>query len=466
MTIDRCAMRPLLGALCLLIALNIVTMHVSPPQSIVRGLANVGTHSSSGVTLLRTIAVPAHSIALAVDAPAGRVVVLSQGPRNTTKGDAPTGHASVSILDATTGRLLRTTTLGPASYIGEPFYANNSPPLDSEQGIASSLVVDEYTGHVFVLQLDASIPSSTEIGIAPTSGRIRILDVMTGRIIRTVSADKTPLGLIVDTRSGRLFVPSMSPSIRMFSTTTGALARVIPATPAVHQGAPMVDARRGHVLVKGMIRPRPGRDGVIVIDATTGRVIRVVQLSTPSACGPSLVFDEGTNHLIAAIGEPRVAMRAQVLDGATGQVLRDEALPTVDGAGGNCPIVLAADASTSRAFVYEAPAYTGGTSDVGVLDTRDGRIVSTIPTGFGESTSISLAIDHRTGRAFVVDTNTPDVTTTFDKLTVLDTRSGRVLQTMTLGQGPPVVAVDERTKRVFVVNGADSTVSVLDASHA
>jgi len=101
-----------------------------------------------------------------------------------------------------------------------------------------------------------------------------------------------------------------------------------------------------------------------------------------------------------------------------------------------------------------------------VLDTRDGRIVSTIPTGFGESTSISLAIDHRTGRAFVVDTNTPDVTTTFDKLTVLDTRSGRVLQTMTLGQGPPVVAVDERTKRVFVVNGADSTVSVLDASHA
>lgn len=47
---------------------------------------------------------------------------------------------------------------------------------------------------------------------------------------------------------------------------------------------------------------------------------------------------------------------------------------------------------------------------------------------------------------------------------MLDTRSGRVLHTMTLGQGPPVVAVDERTELLFVVNGADNTVSVFDIS--
>jgi len=168
---------------------------------------------------------------------------------------------------------------------------------------------------------------------------------------------------------------------------------------------------------------------------------------------------------LSRLSGSRASIRAQVLDGDTGRVLRDESLPSMAGAGGSCPVALAADASTARAFIYEAPAYTGGISYVSALDTRDGRIVSTVPTGFGESTSISLAIDHRAGSAFIVDTNTPDVTTTFDTLTVLDTRSGRVRQTLKLGQGPPAVAVDERTGRTFVVNGADNTVSGLDISH-
>ncbi len=83
----------------------------------------------------------------------------------------------------------------------------------------------------------------------------------------------------------------------------------------------------------------------------------------------------------------------------------------------------------------------------------------------GAGDAISATLDRRRGRAFVANMDMPDVTTTVNTLTVLDTRSGRVRHTMTLGQGPPIVAVDERTERLFVVNGADSTVSVLDISH-
>ena len=438
------------------------------PSSTVR---QISSDRSSRVALLHTISVPAHPIALAIDAAIGRVVVLSQGPGDSNNYGEPTGHASVSFLDAATGRLVRTVSLGPSSYVGDPVYGSNFSPSSHQSGI-QSLAIDEAAGRVFVLQVGKPTPG-TQSSATPITGQIRILDALTGRILRTVPAGQNPLMLVADAHSGHLFVPDARPgisiydhrrgSIRMFSTASGALVRAIPVDPDVYVSAVGVDARRGHVLFQGA--PKPGEDGVVVIDARTGRVVRVVALATSlNACSPSLVFDEGTNHFIEASGEARASMRAQVLDGNTGRVLRDEMLPSMADAGGSCPVALAADASTARAFVYEAPAYTGGMSYVSVLDTRDGRIVSTVPTGFGESTSISLAIDHRAGSTFIVDTNTPDVTTTVNKLTVLDTRSGRVLHTMTLGQGPPVVAVDERTELLFVVNGADNTVSVFDIS--
>lgn len=453
--------------------------HTLQAEFIARDASNVEAHLPPSVALVRTVPVAANPIALALDAPAGRVFVLSQGPGDSVYPDQPAGHASLSILDAATGTLLHMTALGPASYVGDSDYVGNFPVAGIGHSIGTSLAVDEHTGHVFVLQFDR--PAAAATGTAATSGRIRILDAGTGRILRTVPAGTNPLGLTVDAGSDHLFitnafssVPNGGPrggSVLMLSTRTSALVRTIPVTPTTYCGPPLVDARCGHILLLGATRPGLGGERVVVIAAATGRVAQTIPLDpSTTTCGPSLAFDERANRFVAGVGTPRESVGAQVLDGATGQVLYDVPL---EGGGrghdiaGSCPLALAADAPTGRAFVYLPPPYNGGSSFVGVLDTRSGRVLQTVATGFSEVTNVDLALDHRAGRAFVVDTVARGPTVSINTLTVLDIRTGRPLrvQLPRLGRGPPALAVDEQTRRLFVVNGADHTVSVLDVSH-
>jgi len=51
-----------------------------------------------------------------------------------------------------------------------------------------------------------------------------------------------------------------------------------------------------------------------------------------------------------------------------------------------------------------------------------------------------------------------------DRVDVLDTRTGRGRGSVEVGAGPPAVGVDEQTARIFVANGGDNTVSILDAA--
>jgi len=424
--------------------------------------------SAAGTAFLRTVPLPAHPVALAVDAAIGRVVVLSQGPGDPNNPGEPTGHASVSFLDAATGRLVRTVSLGPSSYVGDPVYGSNFSPSSSHQSGIQSLAIDEAAGRVFVLQVGKPTPG-TQSGATPITGQIRILDAPTGRILRTVPAGQNPLMLVADAHSGHLFVPDARPgisiydhrrgSIRMFSTASGALVRAIPVDPDVYVSAVGVDAPRGHVLFQGA--PKPGEDGVVVIDARTGRVAHAVRFSTPSC---NLALDGQTNHLIGGRHDDRNGTSyAQILAADTGNLLREVSLRSV--ARGGCPRSLAVDETMGRAVMYEPSNYEyEPTSYLSVLDTRSGQVVRDMVLG-GAGDAISATLDRRRGRAFVANMDMPDVTTTVNTLTVLDTRSGRVRHTMTLGQGPPIAAVDERTARLFVVNGADSTVSVLDISH-
>jgi len=469
-----------IGTLCLCAVLGAGAARVPRPASVARE-AYAAAHSPAGVALVRAVSIPANPIGLALDAPARRVFVLSQGPLNPNNSGQLAGHASVSILDAATGRLLHTTALGAGSYVGDAEYGGNFPVAGISRKVGALLAVDERTGHVFVLQFSKPTFTTSNADSSPGSGRLRILDAATGRILRTVPAGMNAIGLTVDMGSGHLFIPSAfssvpnggarGGSVLMLSTTTGALVRTIPVTPTSYQGPPLVDARRGHILLLGTTRPGAGGERVVVIAAATGRVVRAIPLDPSSTtCGPSLAFDERANRFVAGVGQPRKSVGAQVLDGVTGRVLHDVPL---EGGGrsydiaGNCPLALAADAATGHAFVYLPPPYNAGSSYVSVLDTRSGRVLHTAATGFSEVSDVDLALDHRTGRAFVVDTNVLGPTVSLNTLTVLDMRSGRPLRVKLprLGQGPPALAVDEQTGRLFVVNGADNTVSVLDVSH-
>ena len=86
-----------------------------------------------------------------------------------------------------------------------------------------------------------------------------------------------------------------------------------------------------------------------------------------------------------------------------------------------------------------------------MVNVDSGTVVRTVAVGAGAST---MAVDERTGRAFVV--NTMD-----NSVSVLDARSGAVVRTVAVGALPVDVALDEAGGRVWVVNQDSSTVSVL-----
>jgi DNA-binding beta-propeller fold protein YncE len=132
-----------------------------------------------------------------------------------------------------------------------------------------------------------------------------------------------------------------------------------------------------------------------------------------------------------------------VLDLARGTTLRTVVVskPDADAQG------LAVDETTGRAFV------TSG-SAVSVLDATSGSLLRTVRLG---AFPVDIAVDTTANRVFVP--------TGFGTVSLLDARSGALLRTVHTGGAPdlpPAVAVDERTRRVFVA--ATNFVKVLNAS--
>jgi DNA-binding beta-propeller fold protein YncE len=70
-----------------------------------------------------------------------------------------------------------------------------------------------------------------------------------------------------------------------------------------------------------------------------------------------------------------------------------------------------------------------------------------------------VAVDERTGRAFVANDDNASVS-------VLDSHSGAVVRQLAVGPQPRAVALDSATNRAFVINTGDGTVSVVDTRSA
>jgi YVTN family beta-propeller protein len=90
---------------------------------------------------------------------------------------------------------------------------------------------------------------------------------------------------------------------------------------------------------------------------------------------------------------------------------------------------------------------------LGWRHTSGGPVLTTVAVG---RLPWRVVVDEQSRRAFVI--NRGDGT-----VSVLDSATGTLLRTLAVGDDPVAAAVDERTGRVFVANGGDGTVSVLDA---
>jgi len=211
----------------------------------------------------RRIALDAPAVAMAVDDRSRRLLTVSRGVVNGAYGtgtfavrDATTGTAlytgtvgmyptsiaidtpsrqafianlldnSVSVLDARNAHTLHTITLGP-------------PP-----GRVATVAVDAAARQVFAL----SLPPTIAGGPQPTLGGLAMIDLVTGRLTRTIPL-RNPAALAVDERTGRVLIATDG-AVQVRDGASGRLLRTI-ATGGVPL-ALAVDGRLGRaILIRG-----------------------------------------------------------------------------------------------------------------------------------------------------------------------------------------------------------------------
>src|ERR671936_1849328 len=115
---------------------------------------------------------PGMPLAVAVDERANRVIVV---------GDAAGG--TVSVLDATSGRLVHRGVIGMVL-------------------IGQSLAVDEAAGRAFVITAN----------LAADKGSVHVFDSHSGRLLHTIALPTMPVGITVDERTEHVFVSTMGPA--------------------------------------------------------------------------------------------------------------------------------------------------------------------------------------------------------------------------------------------------------------
>jgi YVTN family beta-propeller protein len=131
-----------------------------------------------------------------------------------------------------------------------------------------------------------------------------------------------------------------------------------------------------------------------------------------------------------------------VIDASTYSVVATVSLPA-----GSSPRGVAL--TLNGQFLYVAD---GGSNNVSVLDTRTNRIVASVPVG---SQPVNVAVTPDGASAYVANTGSSDVS-------VIDTQTNRVVRVVPAGQYPAGVAVTHDGGSVYVANELSAIVTVIN----
>jgi YVTN family beta-propeller protein len=227
--------------------------------------------------------------------------------------------------------------------------------------------------------------ASVMSGSAVHSGYVDVLDARSGRVLSAIPVGADPDAVAVDQQSGAVFVITEDTSVSILDIRH----RTVVSTTVLSQDlrALAVDARTHRVFVVNDLKGT-----VSVLDARSGANVRTV------AVGPR-------------------------------------------------PNAIAVDERRGRVYIVN-----NGDNSLSILDAHSGTPVQTVPVG---QNSDAVAVDERQGRVYVASEGATDAAgnpVDPGSVEVLDARTGQITRTMAVGVAPSAIAVDERTGDAFVVN--------------
>jgi len=324
-----------------------------------RGDAPVRVVSTRPLPPPGAIPIAGATVAAVLDGPRGHVLVLDFSTPNTPGG--------VVVLGARDGHMLRTIVVGQAP---------------------RALVVDEARAHAFVVRdtgidmLDTrrlTLLHTTPVTISGLVPRnLRYLATLAG-----YSGAGVAVTTLLDERLGRLFVATGGGTVYVMDTTSGQLVNTLQLTGFTSLGrlgfapipmALLADDRTGRLIVLGYNRLALGYNSATIVDARNGAVV-----------GSFNAGGTGTNTSPAFAGTAAPAIPGVAVDPRTGHLL-------VTSEGPSHSVSLPGSATAVQLF--------DGPGAVSVLDGRNGALIRTLPVGL---TPGAIAVDGRTGRAFVLD---------------------------------------------------------------
>jgi DNA-binding beta-propeller fold protein YncE len=278
------------------------------------------------------------AVAVGVDERTGRAFVTAQ---STDTNGIPRGPGLLSVLDSTSGRVLRTVAIDQ-----NPFQA----------------VVDERHDHVFALS------SSSQ---APYDGHLTMLDARTGAPLRTTGVGSIPTLLITDETLGQLLTMNLGDGAGLGSVS-------------------LVDARSGALMRTISLSDTPQAVALDTLPTPPGQQDRLFIAAADNSnrtcpTGPSRV-------LITDLSRHADARYGRILRAVA--VGKDPRAIAIDERRGRVFVVTAGDADPMRGCI---PTEHGAVS---VLDARTGRVLRIIPLGVAPT---AIAVDEHTGRAFVLN---------------------------------------------------------------
>lgn len=225
--------------------------------------------------VLRTITVGAAPAALALDQHDGLIVVLDEGRQY---DGYPVGPSSLSLVQARSGRVVRTVGLGYR---------------------ASAVALDAGSGHIFVADR--------------SDDTVTMLSARTGAVLRTTAVGRDPVAMAVDARIGRLFTSNDGDrTVSVLDTHSGSLVASVslgaaPTALAVDEQAKRVYALTGQDTMASPLHHHAG--AVAVLDGRSGRLLHTV----PVGIDPQAIVVDERDHRVAVAnvgGSPNTASLA------------------------------------------------------------------------------------------------------------------------------------------------------------
>lgn len=294
---------------------------------------------------------------------------------------------------------------------------------------------------------------------------LSVLDTRQRHLRQALVVGLNPYAVAVDAPSGHVFVVnhgdpnSATPGSVSVLSASGALVRVTRV--GIWPESIAVDEAARRVFVGSF-----GSNTVSVLDAGSGALLDTLTAGTRAGGITQIAVDQRSSRLYVLTFPDLQAFRAGhgrllTFDARTGVLLHGAPV-------GPRPGQLAVDEAAGRVFVHNSGDYVGQRSSVTVLDSRSGRLIRTVPVG-GDG---ALVVDEPTGRVFVSAvlglSPGPLTPMTRNIMRVLDAHSGSLTRALSVGPWTMPLAADQHTGRLLVaaydgpLPGQNARLSLLD----